>query len=427
LGYKIEPNTKQIFVTLPLIKAYCFFKTNLNKMKIFCVAIICFFNSYTLHAQNNRQKLSKKLAAIQASTNLPGFSVAVIKNNALAFTGGFGFANKKTKVPYTINTIQPVGSVSKTIIALALIKAVELHYFNLQSTINSILPFAVINPNFTNTNIIINHLVTHTSSLLDDEETYTKTYSIGKTPNMPLGQFLKAYYTPRGQWYKPTNFDTAAIGSTYHYSNIAAALAAYIIEVKSGMSFDAFTQKYIFTPLKMSHTHWHFSQQKSKQYATLYEVNTAETPFIKGLINTDGSLQTYSCITYPDGSLKTSIADLSTYMLAMLKGYNGDSGILSKNGFATLFAKQFTATTMPLNMDTKEVNRAVFWCYTKKGDIRHTGSDPGLMAFVSINPTKNIARAFMLNTSLDGEDNAATVKAFMQIINALDAFEKELN
>ena len=112
-------------------------------------------------------------------------------------------------------------------------------------------------------------------------------------------------------------------------------------------------------------------------------------------------------------------------MLAMLKGYNGDSGILSKNGFTSLFAKQFTQANMPLLMDTKEVNRAVFWCYTKKGDIRHTGSDPGLMAFVSINPTKNSARAFMLNTSLDGEDNAATVHAFMQIIKALDTYEND--
>lgn len=394
-------------------------------MKIVFSTLIVFMCNNQLLAQNNNQLLSSKLAAIQAASNLPGFAVAVIKNNNVAYIEGFGHANKNSKAAYTINTIQPVGSVSKTIIALALLKAVELNYFSLQSNINSLLPFAVVNPNFVNTNITINHLVTHTSSLLDDEETYTKTYTIGKVPSMPLGQFLQAYYTPTGQWYKRTNFDTAAIGSTYHYSNIAAALAAYIIEVKAGISFNAFTQKYIFTPLQMMDTHWLYTTEKSDQYATLYEVNKQDNNGIANLIKPDSSLQNYSCITYPDGSLKTSIIDLSKYMLAMLKGYNGDSGILSKNGFTSLFAKQFTQANMPLLMDTKEVNRAVFWCYTKKGDIRHTGSDPGLMAFVSINPTKNSARAFMLNTSLDGEDNAATVHAFMQIIKALDTYEND--
>jgi CubicO group peptidase (beta-lactamase class C family) len=370
--------------------------------------------------------LFKKLTAIQQASNLPGFAVSIIKNDSLVFSNGFGYADKQTKKPYTPLTIQPVGSVSKTVIGLALMKAMELGYFTLETEVNSLLPFKVINPHYPGKAITIRQLVTHTSSLVDDEVTYMRAYNPGKQPLMKLGIYLREYCTPTGKFYKATNFDTAAIGTVYHYSNIAAALAAYLIEVKARMGFDAFTEKYIFVPLGMSDTHWFYTEAKSKLYATLYMVNKPESEQEKQLMNADGSYKIYSCATYPDGSLKTSVSDLIKYMLAMMKGYFGQGGIVSKESYALLFAPQFTAANMPANMEKKEVNRAVFWAYTPKGIIRHTGSDPGLMAFVSINPVTKIARAFTLNAQLEGEDNIKTVKAFMAIIAELDAFEAKL-
>jgi CubicO group peptidase (beta-lactamase class C family) len=380
---------------------------------------------FTANAQADKA-LSKKLTGIQKASNLPGFAVSIIKNDSVVFSNGFGYADKEAKTPYTPQTIQPVGSVSKTVIGLALMKAMELEYFTLETDVNSILPFKIINPYQPGKTITIRHLVTHTSSLVDDETVYMGAYNTGKQPLMKLGIYLQEYCRQSGKFYKATNFDTAAIGTVYHYSNIAAALAAYLIEVKAGMGFDAFTEKYIFTPLGMADTHWFYNEAKSKQYATLYMVNKPESEQEKQLMNADGSFKIYSCATYPDGSLKTSVADLTKYMLAMMKGYFGQGGIVSKESFALLFAPQFTAATMPANMDKKEVNRAVFWAYTPKGVIRHTGSDPGLMAFVSFDPAKKIARAFTLNTQLEGEDNIPTVKAFMAIIAALDAFEAKL-
>jgi CubicO group peptidase (beta-lactamase class C family) len=387
--------------------------------------VFAFSLHFTVMAQADKE-LNTQLTGICRSTNLPGFAVSIIKNDSVVFTNGFGYADRQAKTAYTTQTIQPVGSVSKTVIGLALMKAIELDYFTLEADINSILPFKVVNPHHPAKAITIRHLATHTSSLVDDEVGYTGTYNLGKKPFMQLGIFLTEYYTPSGKFYKAANFDTAAIGTVYHYSNIAAALAAYLIEVKAGMGFDAFTEKYIFNPLGMNDTHWFYSEAKSKQYATLYQVNKPESPLEETLLNRDGSIKTYSSVTYPDGSLKTSVSDLTKYMLAMMKGYFGQGGIVSKESFTLLFAPQFTATNMPAGMDKKEVNRALFWAYTPKGLIRHTGSDPGLMAFVSFDPAKKIARAFTLNAQLEGEENIKTVKAFMAIIAALDSFEAKL-
>jgi CubicO group peptidase (beta-lactamase class C family) len=378
-------------------------------------------------AQNNNQTLDKSLQTIYKKSNFPGFAIAIIKPDTVLFSKGYGYADRKIKTPYTTATIQPVGSVSKTFIALALMKAVELGYFTLATNINDLLPFKIINPNFPNGVITIQHLATHTSSLIDNDSIYVNTYELGKKSTIQLGDFLKSYYTKEGKLYSALNFDNKAIGSNYAYSNIAAALTAYIIEVKASMPFDVFTRKYIFEPLQMTGSDWFYNDNNAKQYAILYEINTPEVPQLTKLINTDNSLKTYCCITYPDGSLKTSVNDLTKYLQAIMKGYAGTGNLITDTSYKKMFAKQFTATDMPTNMDKNEANRAIFWSYTKKDQLRHTGSDAGVFAFISFDPKTKIGRVMTMNAALDGGDNAKAVKSFYAILEELNKYEEAVN
>ncbi len=396
------------------------------KKVLFTIFFAFSFFSF-IAAQNNSQALDKSLQAIYSKSNFPGFAIAIIKPDTVLFSKGYGYANKKIKSPYTTATIQPVGSVSKTFIALALMKAIELGYFTLETNINDLLPFKISNPNFPNGIITIKHLATHTSSLIDNNSVYVNTYELGKKPTVPLGSFLKSYYTADGKLYSPLNFDNKTIGSNYAYSNIAAALTAYIIEVKANMPFDTFTGKYIFDPLQMTGSDWFYKDNNAKQYATLYEINTTEVPQLTKLINTDNSLKDYCCITYPDGSLKTSVNDLTKYLQAMMKGYAGANTLIADTLYKRMFAKQFMVADMPTNMDKNEINRAVFWSYTKKDKIRHTGSDAGVFAFISFDPKTKIGRIMTMNAALDGGDNIRAVKTFYAIVEALDKYEEGIN
>jgi CubicO group peptidase (beta-lactamase class C family) len=379
-------------------------------------------------AQSSDKNLHKNLTKIYKESNFPGFAISIIKGDSTLYTKSYGYADKIKKTPYTLGTIQPVGSVSKTIIALAIMKSIELGYFNLESNINELLPFKITNPNFPDGTITVKHLVTHTSSLLDNEAIYyNEAYQLGNKPTIELGTFLKDYYTIEGKFYSHKNFDTTNIGTNYAYSNIAAALMAFIIEKKSKISFAAFSQKYIFQPLQMNKTDWFYNKDQEAQYATLYQVNQPESSLEEKILNPDKSLKAYSCITYPDGSLKTSASDLTLFLKAMMKGYfSTDTLIISKHSYQILFAKQFDEKNMPSNMDTKEPNRAIFWAYSRKGDIRHTGSDPGIFAFISFNPVTKIGRIMTLNASLDGGENQKTVGYFMKVIAALDSFEETI-
>jgi CubicO group peptidase (beta-lactamase class C family) len=379
-------------------------------------------------AQSAPEALTKQLDDIQLSSGFPGFAVAVIKDDKTLYERGFGYKDRASKTPYTMDVIQPVGSVSKTVIGMAVMKAVEMGACSLDADINDYLPFKIQNPHRPQDRITLRHLATHTSGLLDNEEIYTATYAMTKAPTVTLADFMHDYYTSTGKHYNKSNFAKTETGKQYAYSNIASALAAYIVEVRTKAPFDVFTEKEIFTPLGMTATHWHHRDDMQSRYATLYEINKQTSPLYKQILNADNSLKPYSCITYPDGSLRTSASDLVKYVKAMTKanaapGNAASVGILRAESYATLFKKQFSADTMPANMDRRDPNRAIFWAYARNDNLRHTGSDAGVFAFVSFNPKTGIGRVFTMNAQIDGEDNERAVKSFMAMVAALDKFE----
>ena len=398
---------------------------NINLTKII-LGLITLISFQIANSQIENKKFDKKLKSLSKKSILPGFSVTFIKDDSIVFQNGYGNANKNLRTKYTTKTIQPIGSISKTFIGFSIMKCVDLGYFTLETDINSILPFKIFNPNFPNSVITIKDLTTHTSGLIDDETVYNSLYNLGEKPSTELSTFLKEYYSSSGKFYSTSNFGKFEPGKEYNYSNIASSLTSYIIEIKSGMTFDLFTKKHIFNPLKMSDSHWFYDNTKIENYATLYEVNNTEIPFLKTFVNDDNSVKTYSCVTYSDGSLKTSTIDLTKYTLEMIKGFYGTSDLLSKESFKMLFQKQFSDANMPLNMEPKEPNRAIFWCYSKKGKLMHTGSDIGVTTFLSFDPTTKIGRIIMINAALDGEENDKALEDFKKIIIEIEKFESKL-
>jgi CubicO group peptidase (beta-lactamase class C family) len=265
-------------------------------------------------------------------------------------------------------------------------------------------------------------LATHTSGIIDRDSAYWKTYQLGTKPTISLRDFLYAYFTPTGSQYRVHNFDSLAPGTRFNYSNIGSALAALIIENTTSVTFDEFSKVQIIEPLGLKNTHWFYLPEKDKSYATLYDVNTPEELY-KRFLNSDKSLKPYTSITYPDGSLKTNVDDLSGYIIELIKAHDGKSHILDQAMCSTLFKAQFTSDNMPENMLASEPNRAIFWAYNRKGRLTHTGSDPGVFAAISIDLEKKIGRILLTNTSIDSQNNEKTVSSIKEIISFLDSVD----
>jgi CubicO group peptidase (beta-lactamase class C family) len=389
----------------------------------------CFLTIDSLSAQSVSDLLTTKLTALQGRSAFPGFGVAIVSKDSVLYQHGFGLADLADGTPYTVQTVQPIGSVSKTLIGVSLMQCIERGLFSLDTPINDLLPFRVVNPYFPTDTIRVRHLATHTSGLLDYEPTYQKTYVFagergtvpaatlkgydlsGKNAGTSLRDFLAGYYGEGGRFYDRRNFGKSRPGQTYAYSNIGAALAAYLIEAKTGLSYADYTYKNILNPLGMSSSRWRSDSLTAPPQAKSYSTNRQTYP-------------TYESITYPDGNLRTSCADLGLYLRAILKSYAGQPGLLSPASGRTLFAPQFGIGKMPKNLPEREPNSGIFWVIRNNGSIGHTGSDPGVTAFLFFNPKTGIGKLFMTNT--DMEESPELLRQFVDIWKLLGDTELAL-
>jgi CubicO group peptidase (beta-lactamase class C family) len=325
--------------------------------------------------------LSQRLSEIRENSEVPGFALTVVKNNKVLFQESFGYADIENGYPYTNQTTQAIGSISKTFIAAALVKAMEDGHFTLETNINDILPVRIANPNHPHSEIKVKHLVTHTSGLLDNLEAYSQAYhilpgedlsspgsqlllnefGITQREKIPLGEFLFEYYLRSGDYYDTLNFSTEETGTAWNYSNIASSLAAYLIEYSTGTPFDDYVKTNVFQPLGMHQTAYKVADLKSSGLAKLYWDKKIALPY-------------YANDSYPDGSVITCNEDLAKYLMEMMNGAKGNTSTLfSENGYEMLFKARLENGVMsPEHGD----NQAMFWLL-EDGKIRHDGSDPG--------------------------------------------------
>lgn len=375
---------------------------------VFLILITIF--PVSVPAQNTSDALTQELNRLYAGSKFPGFCVAIVDANGIAYQQGFGLADVEKKVPYSPKTIQPVGSVSKTLIGVALVKAIEQGHFSLKTNVNDLLPFQVSNPHFPGKVITIEHLATHTSTIVDREAAYKKVYVPGKKADSTIQEFLTAYLTSNGKLYQKENFARNEPGTAYNYSNIGATLAAYLIELKTGMSFASYTQRFILKPLGMDSSGWVYDDQQADN-ATLYEASRKVVP-------------TYSLVTYPEGGLRTSGRDLSQYLIEIIKGYAGKSSLLTRESFQTMLSPKFAATGLPKNIDPKEPNQGIFWQFRRNGTIGHSGGDPGVTAFLSFNPKTGKGKIFLTNILIEENDLAGQ---FSGIWKTLESYEDKID
>lgn len=330
-------------------------------------------------------------------TGIVGIGTAIIIDKKIAWTKGYGYADKENKIPFTTSTIMNIASISKTFTGICLMKAVEEGKLSLDEDINAYLPFKVTNPNFPNEKITLRHLATHTSSLADRYPFYSdSTYFYGGSKPEPLGDFLKNYFLPGGKYYSKDNFLNSKPGSYRDYSNIAAGLAGYIIELRTGKKLNEYGKQHIFKPLKMSNSGWSLAEININDHAKLYEKHGDSVVRI----------QLYEGTTYPDGGVRTSVNELSTFFICLLNdGKFQNTRILKKQTIDEMLRFQFNGSSKPQNVDPGKLNSGIFWA-TKMGATRigHNGSDPGVRTFMLADLSKEIAIVIFFNTSLSDEE-----------------------
>ena len=364
-------------------------------MKTFIVILLLLLSiSYTQDSigQNKATYIDSFIENKMAESGMVGVATAIVIDKKVAWSHGYGYADKDKKTSFTPNTIMNIASISKTITGACLMHAVEENKLSLDVDINNYLPFKVINPFFPNEIITLRNLATHTSGITDQEPLYDNSYYYGGDSPEQLGDFLKNYFDTKGKYYNQDNFLKFKPGKYFNYSNIAAGLAGYIIEIRTGKKLNEYSKHFIFNPLKMDNTGWFFSEINLANHSTLYNRETDTLKVIKP----------YGLTTYPDGGVRTSVSDLSKFFICLLNGgKNNGVRILKKKSVAEMTKPQFTEAVKPDNVDLVKRNEGLFWSFDNNGKrVWDTVGDPGVRTFMYYDTKEKVGIILFMNTEL---------------------------
>jgi CubicO group peptidase (beta-lactamase class C family) len=185
-------------------------------------------------AQNGvTTKVDEYMQAEMKAQQIPGVSLAVIKNGQIVLAKGYGFANVEHQVPVKPETIFQSGSMGKQFTATAIMMLMEDGKLAIDDKISKYFPGA---PEGWQ-NITIRHLLTHTSGMTD----------------YPPGFDFRRDYTEDELYERAKTIPLAfQSGDRWSYSNLGYVMLGILIHKVSGKFYGDFLQERVFKPLDMS-------------------------------------------------------------------------------------------------------------------------------------------------------------------------------
>jgi CubicO group peptidase (beta-lactamase class C family) len=118
---------------------------------------------HTTHYTDQFKEAENQIAKYLIDSHVPGIAYCVVKGEQMIWSGGAGWANMEEKIPMSIDGIMNIASISKTFTAIAVMQLWEKGLLDLESDVNTYLPFSVRNPHHPDVPITIFQLLTHTS------------------------------------------------------------------------------------------------------------------------------------------------------------------------------------------------------------------------------------------------------------------------
>ncbi|MCA2224563.1 serine hydrolase domain-containing protein [Nonomuraea aurantiaca] len=177
------------------------------------------------------------LDKVMESTGLPGMSVVVTHNDQVIHAAGYGQGSDGK--PVTADTPMRVASLSKSFTAMAVMTLVDTGKIKLDEPVAKQLPgFQLADPR--GAAITVRQLLNQTSGLSD---TTLDINALEETTS--LAQYVDGL---------KTGALATDPGTHWAYCNANYDLAARLVEVASGQSFDDYLKQHVFAPLGMAHS-----------------------------------------------------------------------------------------------------------------------------------------------------------------------------
>jgi CubicO group peptidase (beta-lactamase class C family) len=262
--------------------------------------------------------LEREIPRLMAEADIPGLSVAIIRNGNIAWLHNFGLKNAETKLPVDDQTIFEAASLSKPVFAYAVLQLVDSGKLDLDKPLTEYLPGRYdVGDDARLDQITARRVLSHTTGF----------------PNWrPRGDpKLKMYFTP---------------GDRFSYSGEGFVYLARVVEHITGEQLEAFMKRTVFDPLGMN----------SSSYIWRTDYDTRKT-FAHNAVGSVSGLNKVEKANAA-ASLQTNAADYARFVCAILKG----TGLKSET-IRQMLTPQISVGETPnnLNISQPKLSPTISW------------------------------------------------------------------
>jgi CubicO group peptidase (beta-lactamase class C family) len=260
--------------------------------------------------------IDRFVEAEMGAQRIPGLALGIVEDDRIVHMRGFGKADGSGR-PVSPETPFIIGSLSKSVTALAIMQLVEARKVELDAPVQRYIPWFHVADESASAQITVRHLLNQTSGL--STKAGRSFQGSGDTSDRALEQAVRKLSTAQL---------TEPVGATHQYSTINYSVLGLIVQTVSGQSYERYIQAHIFDPLQMRHSYTSEAEAKPQGLATGHHYwfgrpAAADLPYNRGLL--------------PAGYLISSAEDMAHYLIAQLnEGAYGGSVVLSPSGTAEL-------------------------------------------------------------------------------------------
>ena len=375
------------------------------------IALICLWPRSTVMAQRIATPLDKNdpeirdvLAKIESdiekariAKKIPGLSIAIVYDQDVLFSKGFGFADLDKKVPADSATVYRVGSVTKVFTALMLMQLRDAGKLNLDDPIEKYLPEFKIKSRFPDARPATFRQVAAHYSGLPREPPMAHEYQI--TQEFPsVEEQLKTL--------KDVEMIVPAM-SQFAYSNLGYNIMGLALARIAKQPYTQYVDQRILKPLSMNQSGFALTESMRSRFAVGYRAARPDGTFEKSAYPEHGMAS---------GMLYSSVDDMTGFMSLFFRdGPAGGKQVLGSYSLREMTIPVAVSTDLTKNAEGKPVSlwqagSGIGWSlgiwYGEQIDYKDGGT-PGFSSIVIINYLRKLGVVVLMNTNGRPEDIGA--------------------
>jgi CubicO group peptidase (beta-lactamase class C family) len=325
--------------------------------------------------------LQEAIQKILTRYHVPGAGIALVNKNEVIWAGGVGEARLSTHTPVTADTMFRVGSITKTFVALALLKLQEEKKIELNAKLADIAPTLPFQNPWNATNpVTVANVLEHTAGF--DDMLPSEVYNVyGKADIDPFDVCVRFQQTLVSRW---------PPGTRMAYSNPDYGIAGYLIWKASHVEFGPYIEQNILQPLGMTASGFTLTDKIYAQLAQGYDGNPPHpVPYLNIYLQSAGDL-------------KSSPAELAKLVQMFLDGGKaGNQQLVSPDSIARM---EYPQTTLAARNGLKYGYGFANYA-TLDGPVVQHGHDGGISGYLSTYsymPDQGVGYVALINSDSGG-------------------------